>query len=229
MDPIKKQARIAGWLYLLISIPVGYCLTSPHTAFVVADDAAATAQKIKASEFIFRLCMASEIFSAVGFLFVALALYRVFVGFSKPLSSLMVTLWVVSMPISCLNLLNKFAVLHILQNADPATGYASAQGQALLMLFLDLHRYGIVIAQIFWGLWLLPLGIMIIQSRYLPRIIGALVIAAACAYPIMSLTFILAPSHADTVASYGMIIGGAGELPLMLWLIVKGANVPQAR
>ena len=223
MNPVKKAAHIAGWLYLLISIPVGYCLRSPKTMFVIWNDPVATAQRIGSSQFLFRLCMAAEILSAVGFLFIALALYRVFVGFDKFASSLMVTLWVVSIPISCLNLLNKIAVLHVLSSGDQ-----TVQSQQLVMLFLDLHRWGIIIAQIFWGLWLLPLGVMIVRSRYLPRLIGFLVIAAACAYPISSFTFLLAPTHGDAVSTASMYVGGFGELPLMLWLIVKGAKVPPA-
>jgi len=83
---------------------------------------------------------------------VALALYTVFEGFSKPLASLMVTLWAVSIPISGLNVLNKVAVLHILNGTKAPAGSDPQHINALLMLFLDMHRYGIILAQIFWGL-----------------------------------------------------------------------------
>jgi hypothetical protein len=168
-----------------------------------------------------------EIAGAIGFLFVALALYNVFEGFSKPLASLMVTLWAVSIPISCLNVLNKVAVLHILNGTNAPAGFDPQHINALLMLFLDMHRYGIILAQIFWGLWLFPLGILIFKSRYLPRIIGILLVAACCAYVASSLTYLLMPIYGDRVSNVAMFFGGLGELPLMLWLIMKGAKVPQ--
>ena len=227
MDSIKKKAKVAGRLYLLISIPAGFCLTSGSAAFTVRDDAAATAQKIRASELLFRARLTMEIAGAIGFLFVALALYNVFEGFSKPLASLMVTLWAVSIPISCLNVLNKVAVLHILNGTNAPAGFDPQHINALLMLFLDMHRYGIILAQIFWGLWLFPLGILIFKSRYLPRVIGILLVAACCAYVASSLTYVLMPAYGDRVSSVTMFFGGLGELPLMLWLISKGARVPQ--
>jgi hypothetical protein len=228
MNSIKKKARVAGSLYLLLSIPAGFCLTSPSVAFIVKNDAATTAQKIKAFELLFRACMAVEIVSAIGFLFVALALYSVFEGFSKPLASLMVTLWAVSIPISCLNVLNKVAVLHILNDANASAGSDTQHINAQVMLFLDMHRYGIILAQIFWGLWLFPLGILIFKSRYLPRVIGILLVTACCAYVVSSLTFLLMPAYGDRVSSVAMFFGGVGELPLMLWLIIKGAKVPSS-
>jgi hypothetical protein len=227
MDSIKKKAKVAGRLYLLISIPAGFCLTSGSAAFIVRNDAAATAQKIRPSELLFRACLTMEIAGAIGFLFVALALYNVFEGFSKPLASLMVTLWAVSIPISCLNVLNKVAVLHILNGTNAPAGFDPQHINALLMLFLDMHRYGIILAQIFWGLWLFPLGILIFKSRYLPRIIGILLVAACCAYVASSLTYLLMPIYGDRVSNVAMFFGGLGELPLMLWLIMKGAKVPQ--
>jgi Domain of unknown function (DUF4386) len=225
MDSIKKRARVAGWLYLLISIPVGYCLTAGSSAFIVINDVAATAQKIRASELLFRACLTTEIAGAIGFLFVALVLHRVFEGFNKPLASLMVTLWAVSIPISCLNVLNKVAVLYILNGGNASAGFDTQHTNALVMLFLDMHRYGIVVAQIFWGLWLFPLGILIFKSRYLPRVIGILLVAACCAYVASSLTFLIIPAYGDRVSSVAMFFGGLGELPLMLWLIIKGAKV----
>jgi hypothetical protein len=182
--------------------------------------------QIKASELLFRACMVGEILSAIGFLSVALILYSVFEEFNKPLASLMVTFRVVSIPISCLNVLNKVAVLHILNGASASAGFDPQQISALVMLFLDLHRYGILPAQIFWGLWLLPLGILILKSCYLPRIIGIFLVAACGAYVVSSLTYLLAPAYGDTVSNVAMFVGGLGELPLMLWLIMKGAKVP---
>jgi hypothetical protein len=225
MNSLPKKARIAGLLYILTSIPVGFSLTYGAAAFVVWDDAAATAHKIRASETLFRFCIAGELLSAIGFLFVVLALYRLFEGFDKRLASLMVTLWVISIPISFLNVLNEIAVLDLVKGVNFAAVLDPRQLNALVMLFLDLHKYGILLAQIFWGLWLLPLGLLVLRSGFLPRIIGVLLVAACVGYVASSVAFVLWPAHGDAVAKIAVVLGALGELPTMLWLMIKGAEV----
>ena len=225
MDSIKKRARVAGALYLLMSIPVGFSLTYGSSAFITWDDAVATAHKILASELLFRICLVGELISAIGFLFVVLALYRLLEGVNRTQASLMVILWVVSIPISFLNVLNQIAVLELLKDANSSLAFEQHQLNALVMLFLELHKYGIVLAQIFWGLWLFPFGMLVFKSGFIPRIIGVLLEVACVAYVASSLAFLLVPAYGHTVSEFAMLFGALGELPTMLWLIIKGAKL----
>jgi hypothetical protein len=227
MDPIQKRARIAGLLYVVLSAPAGYCTTAGAANLIVWNDAAATVRNIRASETMFRACMAGEIVSAVGFLFVVWMLYRLFEGVNRSQASLMVIFWLISIPISCLNVLNQIAVLHLVNGATSPAGFDAQQTGALVALFLDLHRYGIFLAQIFWGLWLFPLGLLIFKSRMMPRAIGVLLMAACCAYVVSSFTYLLAPAHGDAVTNVALVLGALGELPLMLWFIIKGVKAPR--
>ena len=91
------------------------------------------------------------------------------------------------------------------------------------MFFLDLGHYGAFIAAIFWGLWLLPLGYLVFRSRFLPRIIGVLLIIAGFGYIIDSAALFLLPDLNIDISQFTFI----GELLLLLWLLIKGVNVEQ--
>src|SRR5215470_19325810 len=107
----KKAARVAGLLYVLTSVPGVFSLLYVPSHFIVSEDPAATASKIAASEFVFRFGIICELTGFIGFIFVVRALYRLLHVVDKRQASLMVTLMLVSLPISFLNVLNEFAAL----------------------------------------------------------------------------------------------------------------------
>lgn len=222
MNSTKKAARVAGLLYLLTSIPGAFSLLYIPSHFIVSKDAAATASKIAASEFVFRFGIVCEIVGFTGFIFVVRALYRLFVGVNKPLSSLMATLLLVSIPISLLNVLNEFAALYLIRGADFFSVFDKPQREALAMLFLHLHFQGFMVAQVFWGLWLVPFGILVYKSCFLPKILGVLLVIACFGYLANSLMgFGVLPSGAVSNA-VGQLT--ACELPIILWLLIMGAK-----
>jgi hypothetical protein len=89
-----------------------------------------------------------------------------------------------------------------------------------MMLFLDLHEYGVHIAQVFWGLWLFPLGYLVFKSRFLPRLLGALLMIGCVGYLIDVGIAVLLPDLDVTVSQFTFI----GELLLPLWLVIKGVD-----
>ena len=93
------------------------------------------------------------------------------------------------------------------------------------MLFLNLHHYGFVVAEIFWGLWLLPLALLVYRSRFLPRFLGVWLVLDGFAYVILSLTSVLLPQYSDKVSTYSQP-ALFGEVAFMLWLVIKGAKPP---
>jgi hypothetical protein len=137
----------------------------------------------------------------------------------------MVTLIVVSIPIAFLNELNSFAALALVRGADFLSVFDKPQRDAVAMLFLNLHGRGLVVAELFWGLWLFPLGLLVYRSRFLPRFLGVWLALAGFAWVILCLTGILLPQYADKVDTYSQptIIG---EIVFMLWLLIKGAKSP---
>jgi len=221
MDSTKKQARVAGFLYLVVSLPGFFCLMYIPSHFIVSGDAAATASKIAASEFLFRLGIVSELIGFTGFIFVVRALYRLLFAVNKPLASLMLTLMLVSIPISLLNVLNETAALTLVRGPNYLSAFDKPQRDALAMLFLHLHFDGIVVAQIFWGLWLVPFGVLVYKSGFLPRILGVLLMVACFGYLANSLAALGVLSH-----GVSRIVGQLTicELPIILWLLIMGAK-----
>lgn len=221
MNSTKKQARVAGLLYLLASIPGVFCLIYIPSHFIVSGDAATTANNIAASEFVFRLGILSEMAGFIGFIFVARALYRLFAGVNKAHASLMVTLIVVSIPISLLNVLNETAALTLIRGANFLSVFDKPQRDALAMLFLRLHFDGIIVAQVLWGLWLIPFGILVFKSGFLPRILGVLLIIACFGYLANTIVDLgLLPKVVSRVAGQLTIC----ELPIIFWLLIVGAK-----
>jgi hypothetical protein len=223
VSSLKRTARIAGLLYLVTCIPAPFILIYVPNTLVVRGNATETASRILASEWMLRLGIAGEAIISIAFLFVVLALYRLLQGVNKPLASLMVTLWVISIPISCLNVLNNVAALILVRGADFLSVFTKPQLDALAMVFLRLHSNGLLVAQIFWGLWLLPFGILVYRSGFIPRILGVLLIANGFAYPIQSFTSLLLPQYADVVSriTFPVLLG---EAAIMLWLLIKGVR-----
>ncbi len=225
MNSIKNPGRLAGLLYVLISIVGFFALGYVPNKLIVPGNATATASNIMASETLFRLGIAAELIGQAGFIVVALALYDLLKGVSRRQAALMVILIVVSIPISFVNELNSIAALVLLRGADFLTVFEKPQREALAMLFLKLHGQGFVVAEMFWGLWLLPLGLLVYRSRFLPRFLGVWVGWAGFAWVIQSLTGILLPQYQDKVDAYSQP-AVLGEIAFMLWLLIKGARPP---
>jgi hypothetical protein len=223
VSSLKRTARIAGALYFLACIPAPFSLLYIPRALIVPGNATATAGKILASESMFRLGIAGELISSVAFIFVVLALYRLFQGVDKRQASLMVTLFVVSVPISFLNALNNIAALILLRGADFLSVFTKPQLDALALVFLRLHGQGLILASIFWGLWLVPFGILVYRSGFLPRILGVLLIINCFAYVIPSFTTVLLPQYRDVVSRIALPFL-LGELAIALWLVIRGAR-----
>jgi len=192
---------------------------------IVHGNAAATANNISANETLFRLGIAGQLIGQAGFIFVALALYDLLKGVNRWLASLMVTLVVVQIPLAFLNELNSIAALALVRGADFLSIFDKPQRDAVAMLFLNLHFHGYVVDEIFWGLWLFPLALLVYRSRFLPRFLGIWLVLAGFAWVILSLTGVLLPQYYDKVFTISQP-AVFGELAFMFWLLIKGATPP---
>ncbi len=225
MNSTRNPGRFAGLLYLLTSIVGFFAMMYVPTKLIVHGNATATASNIAASETLFRLGIAGELIGQAGFIFVALALYELLKGVNRRFASLMVILLVVQIPIAFLNELNYIAALILVRGADFLSIFEKPQREALAMLFLNLHFHGYVVNEIFWGLWLLPLALLVYRSRFLPRFLGVWLAFAGFAWVVLSLTGVLSPQSYDKVFTLTQP-AVFGEIALMLWLVIKGARPP---
>jgi len=226
MSSVRNPGRLAGLLYVVVSIVGFFAMGYVPGKVIVHGDSAATANNIAAHETLFRLGIAGELIGQAGFILVALALYDLFKGVNRRHASLMVILIVVSIPIAFLNEVNSFAALALVRGAGFLSIFDKPQRESLAMLFLNLHGRGFVVCEMFWGLWLFPLALLIYNSRFLPRFLGVWLALAGLAWVILCLTGTLLPEYQDRVNSY-LQPAIIGEIVFMLWLLIKGAK-PQA-
>jgi hypothetical protein len=223
MVPTTRDARIAGWLYILMGLPAPFALIYVPDKLIVRGNATATAANILAHQTLFRLGILAELTSLVLFILLVLALYHLLSGVSKALARVMVAFVLTSVAVGFLNVLNDFAALTLFRGADFLSVFNRGQLDALGMLFLGLYRQGQAIDEIFWGLWLLPFGLLVMRSRFLPRILGVWLIVNCFAYVAVSLTTLLLPAYAN-VAFNAAQPALLGELWIMLWLVIKGVK-----
>jgi len=222
----RKAARVAGLLYLILIVAGVFAQFFVRSKLIVPGDATATANNIMANELLWRLGFLSDVISFTSFLLLPLAFYVLLKPVSKNLASLVVIFVLVSIPISFINMLNHFAPLLLLSGADYLTVFEANQLHAQVMLSLNLFEAGYFVAQIFHGLWLLPLGFLVYKSGYFPRIFGVLLMIACFGFLIDMLRFFLFPSYEMVTYAAG-VVPIIGEFGFCGWLLAKGAKVQQ--
>jgi hypothetical protein len=221
--PTKKTARIAGAWYVLMGLTAPFTLIYLPRKLIVPGNATATAGNVLASEMVFRLAIVATLFSLVAFVFLAMALYRLLSGVNESHASLMVALILISVAIGFVNEVNNIAALTLFRGPAFLSAFDKPQRDALGTLFLHLRGQGLVVEQIFWGLWLFPFGLLVMRSGFIPKILGVLLIINGFAYVVASLTELLAPAYANLVERFALI-PETGELWIMLWLLIKGVR-----
>jgi hypothetical protein len=196
------------------------------SAIMVPRDATATARNIAGAELTYRIAILSGLVSCIAFIFLALRLYDLLKDVDRKQARLMVMLVAVSGTIGIVNLLNEVAPLILLSGADYLSVFTKPQLDALALGFLRLRTSGLAVNSAFWGLWLLPFGILAIKSGWIPKFIGVLLIVGCFAYLAGCFTFIIFPAQVPAVSKVTLPLAGAGELFMMLWLVFKGAKAP---
>jgi hypothetical protein len=222
---IGNPGRFVGLLYVLASIVGFFAMGYVPNRLIVHGNAAATVDNIAAHEVLFRLGIAGQLIGQAAFIFVALALYDLLKGINQRQAALMVILIVVSVPIALVNELNSLAALALVRGADFLSLVEKPQRDSFAMLFLNMHGRGLVVAELFWGLWLFPLALLVYRSRFLPRFLGVWLTLAGAAWVILSLVSLLLPQYQNKVYTYTQP-AVFGEIAFMFWLLIKGAQPP---
>lgn len=225
MSLIKNPGRVVGAWYLLLVFAGPLRLIYIPNKLFVDGNAAATASNIAAHQWLFRAGMVSLLFGAVILIFLTLAFYRLFKSVDQQLAVLLVITGGI-MP-ALLNFVNT-ATDGVVLTLASGTGFASAIEQAqranLVGLFLHFYHQQTVAAEILWGVWLFPMGLLTYRSGFLPKFIGVWLLINGAAYVILSLTGILVPAYQDMVFMYSQP-ALFGELAITFWLLIKGASV----
>lgn len=223
MTSEKRLARIAGSLYLVVAVLGGFAELVVRRSIVEPGEAAATAENIRSSATLFRVGFVADLVQATFFLFTAMALYLLLRHVHALVAQAMVVLVAIAVAIISLNLLHQFTALQVATEAGYRSTFGPVGSDRLAMLFVDLHHNGYLIAQMFFGLWLVPLGYLVVRSGFFPKVLGVALAAGGVAYVVDLLARFLAPEFGETISPY-VLIPVYSEVVFVAYLLIKGVR-----
>lgn len=189
----------------------------------IKGDPAASAQNILTHEFLFRTGIFSGLIASIIWIILVLVFYQLFKSVNERQAKLLVAFVIVQVPIAFIKVAFSVAALMILKGEVLMT-FTFGQQQDLATLFLKINDYCVWALELFWGLWLFPLAILIYQSNFIPRLLGIWLLINGVVYVLLSFSSIVFPQFKDMVFTWG-IPAMFGELALMFWLLIKGIRM----
>jgi hypothetical protein len=221
----NKTARLAGFFYLIVILTGLFSLMYVPSKLIVWENPVLTFQNISSSVQLFRLSIASSIICYIAFTLLPFTLYQLLKNVDGVYAKLMVILALISIPISFINLQNKFSVLTIIEGADYLKVFDVKQLQAQMMLLLSSYNKGLLIAQVFWGLWLFPFGYLVYKSDFLPKILGVFLMLGCFGYLINVFGRTVVSHFSDySISNYITLPATIGEIGTCLWLLMAGVR-----
>ena len=223
MNSTRTTARWAGLFYLFMILTGILSVIYIPGKLIVKEDAAATAMNILNSQGLFTIHIVNQLVSLLLFLSVSLTLYLLLKDVNKRLAALMVILVLIQIPVGIYGVMDQITALDMLRGEQFWSAFDNTQRQALAMSLLDISGKGKSATELFWGLWLFPLGLLVFRSGFLPRFLGIWLMINCFAYVIISLTGLMFPEYSGMVSLLGMPLL-LGEVMFMLWLLIIGAK-----
>jgi hypothetical protein len=221
----KRLARIAGVLYLLVAIFGGFAQGFVYPKIYVAGDAAKTAGNVIANSGLVRIGIVADLFQATVWVFVALTLYLLLKHVNKSVASAMVVLAAIGASITMLNTVFEFEALRAATGAVNLAAFGAAGSSALVLLLVDAQHNGIFVAQIFFGLWLAPLGYLAYKSAgWFPKWLGVLLVVGTVCYLVDTLAAFLFPDFGKAIHAFVFIPLAIAEISMLLYLLVIGVK-----
>jgi hypothetical protein len=220
-----QLARVAGVLYLVVAVCGGFSQLVVRSSALVAGDAAATAANIRASASLFRIGLVTDAVNITCFIGLALALYVLLSPVNQKIAAAFVILNAIAVAIMGVDLINHAGALIVATDPTYASALGAGSADTLALLFLDLHRHGYLIAQIFFGLWLLPLGYLVYRSGFFPRVLGILLMIGCLGYLADFVAIYTSPGFESSLSPYLALPAGLAEIAFLVWLLAMGAKV----
>lgn len=222
---LLSTGRSAGLLYLITVVTGIFSLMYVPSQINVPGDPAGTIANIAASPSLYRFGIAAALVCYTTFLVVPLFLHRLLATVDRNAAALMVLFAVVNVPIALLSVATKIDILSLIDRVGVEAVISSPVVQAQAMLSMDAYRHGMLISEIFAGLWLIPFGYLVFRSGFLPRILGILLIAGGFGYLLTVFGHVLMPDYDQLpIADFDTLPAGIGEIGICLWLLVFGTG-----
>jgi hypothetical protein len=178
-------------------------------------DPAASLQHLAVEANLLRAGVLAELTSAILLVLASAALRRLFRGVDRWQADLM---WLLACLVCPVTLVGGALQMAALAVANGALG--AVDGGPFALVLLEVHRATLNLANIFWGLWIVPLGSLVVRCGFIPRWIGWSLIAGGVAYIATSVASVAAPPLVIIANPLAVVIGGLSELSLIAWLLV---------
>jgi hypothetical protein len=223
---MNRLARTAGLLYLVVVLTGTFYLGYVPSRLAAHGDTAARVAHLAQGQALIRWGVAAELACHVAFLLLPLALYRMLASTGRSAAVLMVAFAVAGVPVAFANATHRLDLLTLLGGVDYLQAFTAAQLNARVMLELDAYRHGLLVTEVFWGLWLAPLGWLVFRCGFLPRVLGVLLMLGCLGYLADVLGTLLLPAYpASAVAGYVTLPASLGEIGTCLWLLLVGVRI----
>lgn len=229
MNSIKKTARIAGILYLINGIFSGFAFGYVLNKVFVPGNAAVTAENVTSNLELVRIGVVADLIQGTEWILLAYVLYILLNHVHKNAAKLMVILVAVGSAIVCLNDVFQIESVIVATDSYYKFAYGVAGSNALILLLLELHHYGFLIAQIFFGMWLLPLGYLAYKSGMFPKVLGVSLIVGGLCYLIGLFAVFLLPGIGEKINIIVTIPSAIAEISMLLYLLLVGVRIQKMK
>lgn len=229
MSSPNHLARLAGFLYLLVGIFGGFAEGYVEPKMYVAGNAAATAGNVAANSGLVRLGVVADLLDGTVFVFLALTLYILLKHVHQSVARAMLVLVALATSLTCISAVFEFEGLRVATGAVDLAAFGTAGSNAVVLLMLDTQHFGLLIAQIFFGLWLAPLGYLAYKSGMFPKALGVLLIGGAVCYLVDLLAAFLVPDVGPKIHGFVVIPSAIAEISMVAYLLVIGVKTPKQR
>jgi hypothetical protein len=224
MSSPKRLAKMAGVLYLLVAIFGGFAEGYVEPKMYVAGNAAATTGNVVANSGLVRVGVVADLVDGTVFLFLALTLYVLLKHVHKSAARAMLVLVALAAAITCFNAIFEFEGLRVATGAVNMATFGTDGSNAVVQLLLDTQHYGLLSAQIFFGLWLVPLGYLACKSGWFPKALGVLLVVGGGCYLVDLFAAFLAPDLAKNIHVLIVIPCTIAEFWMLGYLLVVGVK-----
>src|SRR5437764_7537125 len=222
----KRLARIAGVFYLLVGIFGGFAEGFVDPKMYAAGDAAATTANVLANSVLLRVGVVAHLVDGAFFALTALTLYILLKHVHQSVARAMLVFVVIAVGMISLNVVFQFEGLQVATDGSYATAFGAAGSNAIVMILIEIQHFGTLAAQVFFGLWLAPLGYLAFKSGLFPRAVGVVLVVATVSYLLDVLAAFSSPDLAKGIDPFLIIAPAIGEVWLVVYLLVSGDRTP---
>lgn len=225
--PTVSPGRLAGAIYVFLVATGIIGLAYVPGQLVDLDDPAGTLAALRSNAALFEFGLAAELACYTSFVFLALAFHRLLHPVSPFGAAAVASLALVSVPISFSKMTHMLDLLRMIRGEGSAARLDEDALALELLQHYEAYFNATWAVYVFWGLWLVPLGLVILRTGLIPRWLGAFLVLGGLGYVVTAFGRILWPGFLDSpVAAYATLPSSIGEIGTALWLLVMGARQP---